>query len=153
VYSTAEVWGIALLAIAVGAALGYLLYRQLHAAPGRSRDIEQQLHTLQDEHKNYRYDVNAHFNRTAELLSQMAESYREVHNHLARGAIDLCDPGAVKLLKLLPEKAPVLEEQRAANIEPPRDYALKTPYDKSVLDEDFGLEKARGHHTPEPPRY
>ena len=152
-YSTAEVWGIALLAIAVGAAIGYLLQRQLHAAPRRNREVEQQLHALQDQHKNYRYDVNAHFNRTAELLGQLAESYREVHNHLARGAIDLCDPGAVKLLKLLPEQTPVLEEQRATVIEPPRDYALKSPYDKSVLDEDFGLEKARGHHAPEPPRY
>ncbi len=66
-YSTAEVWGIALLAIAVGAALGYLLHRQLHPAPRRNRDLEQQLHALQDEHKNYRYDVNTHFNRTAEL--------------------------------------------------------------------------------------
>jgi uncharacterized membrane-anchored protein YhcB (DUF1043 family) len=153
VYSTAEVWGIALLAIAVGAAIGYLLQRQLHAAPRRNREVEQQLHALQDQHKNYRYDVNAHFNRTAELLGQLAESYREVHNHLARGALDLCDPGAVKLLKLLPEQTPVLEEQRATVIEPPRDYALKSPYDKSVLDEDFGLEKARGHHAPEPPRY
>ena len=85
-YSTAEVWGIALLAIAVGAAIGYLLQRQLHAAPRRNREVEQQLHALQDQHKNYRYDVNAHFNRTAELLGQLAESYREVHNHLARGA-------------------------------------------------------------------
>lgn len=151
-YSTAEVWGIALLAIAVGAAIGYLFHRRLHAAPRRNREVEQQLHVLQDQHKNYRYDVNTHFNRTAELLTHLAESYREVHNHLARGALDLCEPGAVKLLKLLPEQAPVLEEQQSVSVEPPRDYALKSPYDKSVLDEDFGLEKARGH-IPEPPRY
>lgn len=151
-YSSTEVWVIAILAIAVGGALGYFLPRYLHPAPRRNREFEQQLHALQEQHKNYRYDVNAHFNRTAELLSQMANSYREVHNHLARGAIDLCDPGAVKLLKLLPEQAPVLEEQQPVAVEPPRDYALRTPYDKGVLDEDFGLEKNRSMPM-EPPRY
>lgn len=151
-YSNTEVWVFAILAIAVGGALGYFLPRYLHPAPRRNREFEQQLHALQEQHKNYRYDVNAHFNRTAELLSQMANSYREVHNHLARGAIDLCDPGAVKLLKLLPEQAPVLEEQQPVAVEPPRDYALRTPYDKGVLDEDFGLEKNRSMPI-EPPRY
>ena len=151
-FNNTEVWIIGILAIGVGGALGYFLPRYLHPAPRRSREFETQLHTLQEQHKNYRYDVNAHFNRTAELLSQLANSYREVHNHLARGAIDLCDPGAVKLLKMLPEQNPVLEEQQSLAVEPPRDYALRSPYEKGVLDEAFGLEKARSK-IPEPPRY
>lgn len=151
-YSSAEVWVIAILAVAAGMALGYFLNRYMHPVVRRSHEFEQQLHSLQEQHKNYRYDVNAHFNRTAELLSQLANSYREVHNHLARGAIDLCDPGAVKLLKMLPEQAPVLEEEQPIAVEPPRDYALRSPYDKGVLDEDFGLDKAR-KAMPEPPRY
>lgn len=152
-YSTTEVWVIAILGVATGVALGYFLYRHLHPVPRRNRELEQQLHALQEQHKSYRYDVNAHFNRTAELLGNLANTYREAHNHLARGAIDLCDPGAVKLLKLLPEQNAVLEEEHSAAIEPPRDYALKSPYEKGVLDEGFGLEKARAHQIPEPPRY
>ena len=152
-YSTTEVWIIALLGIAAGLALGYFLNRYLHPTPRRNRELEQQLHTLREQHKNYRYDINAHFNKTADLLSHMANSYREVHNHLARGAIDLCDPGAVRLLKMLPEQAPVLDEHQPTAVEPPRDYALKSPFDKGVLAEDFGLEKAHGHSLPEPPRY
>ena len=151
-FNSAEVWVIAILAAAVGIALGYFLNRRLYPVARRSHEVEQQLHSLQEQHKNYRYDVNAHFNRTAELLSQLANSYREVHNHLARGAIDLCDPGAVKLLKMLPEQAPVLEEQQPVAVEPPRDYALRSPYETGILDEDFGLEKSRGA-MPEPPRY
>ena len=153
-YSTTEVWIIALLGIAAGLALGYFLNRHLHPTPRRNRELEQQLHALQEQQKNYRYDVNAHFNKTADLLSHLANSYREVHNHLARGAVDLCDPGAVRLLKMLPEQTPVLDEHQQSAVEPPRDYALKSPFEKGVLDEDFGLEKAaRAHHLPEPPRY
>lgn len=151
-YSSTEVWIIAILAVSIGGALGFFLNRYLKPAPPRNRDFEEQLHALQEQHRNFRYDVNAHFNRTAELLGQMADSYREVHNHLARGAIELCDPGAVKLLKMLPEQAPVLEEQQSISLEPPRDYALRSPYDKGVLAEDFGLEKRRVA-TPEPPPY
>ncbi len=154
-YSSSAVWFVAIIALAAGAALGYVLNRYLHPEPRRNRELQEQLHAAQEQHKNYRYDVNAHFNKTAELLGQLAESYRFVHNHLAQGAQDLCDAGSVRVLKPLPENAPVLEEQQPTLIEPPRDYALKTsPYEKGVLDEDFGLEKARrGPPLPEPPRY
>jgi uncharacterized protein len=153
VYSTTEVWIIALVAAAVGAALGYFIYQYLHPVPRRNRELEQQLHALQEQHKHYRYDVNAHFNKTADLLGMLANSYREVHNHLARGSLELCDPGAVKLLRPLPEQTPVLEEQQPAVIEPPRDYALKSsPFEKGVLDEDFGLEKS-SRQIAEPPRF
>jgi uncharacterized protein len=153
VFSTTEVLLIAAAAIAVGAALGYIIYQYLHPVPRRNRELEQQLHALQEQHKHYRYDVNAHFNKTADLLGLLANSYREVHNHLARGSLELCDPGAVKLLRPLPEQAAVLEEQAPVTIEPPRDYALKSsPYEKGVLDEDFGLEKSARSMT-EPPRF
>lgn len=153
-YSAIEVWIFTLLGAGVGAAIGYFLNHYLHPTPRRNRELEEQLHALQEEHKHYRYDINAHFNKTSELLSHLAASYRDVHNHLARGALDLCDPGAVKLLKMLPEQTPVLEEQPTAAVAPPRDYALESPYGKGVLDEDFGLEKKHARAIiPEPPRY
>ena len=153
VYSTLQVWLFTLLGVAVGIAIGYFLNQRLHSAPRRNRELEEQLHALQEQHKHYRYDVNAHFSKTADLLGHLAASYREVHNHLTRGALDLCDANAVRMLKMLPESSPVLEEQHPTIIEPPRDYALKSPFEKGVLDEDFGLEKKREHAIHEPPRY
>lgn len=150
-FSTTEVCIIAIATLAVGAVLGYFAYQYLHPVPRRNRELEQQLHALQEENKHHRYDVNAHFNKTAELLDHLANSYREVHNHLARGAVELCDPGSVRILRPLPDQSSVLEEAPPVIIEPPRDYALKSPYDKGVLDEDFGLEK-RHHQLSEPPR-
>jgi len=153
VHSSSEVWFIAIIALAAGAVIGYLLHRYLHPEPRRNRELQQELHDLQEQQKHYRYDVNAHFNRTTELLAQLANSYRDVHNHLASGAQDLCEPGSVKVLKPLPEHSQILEEQHPSVIEPPRDYALKSsPYDKGVLDEDFGLEKTRRDSVVEPPR-
>lgn len=151
-HTTTEVWIIAVVALAAGAALGYFLYQYLHPVPRRNRELEQQLHALQEQYKHHRYDVNAHFNQTTELLGQLANSYREVHNHLARGSVELCDPGSVRVLRPLPEQSQVLEEQPPVIIEPPRDYALKSgPYEKGVLDEDFGLEKSQ-RPLSEPPR-
>lgn len=152
-YSTVQVWLFVLLGTVIGVAIGYFLQLRLHPSTRRHEELEKQLLALQEEHKHYRYDVNAHFNKTADLLSHLAGSYREVHNHLARGALNLCDTGAVRTLKMLPESTPVLEDEHPAVIEPPRDYALKSPYEKSILAEDFGLEKKREHLLQEPPRY
>lgn len=152
-YSSIEVWVFTLLGTGVGAALGYFLNQHLHPTPRRNRELEEQLQALQEQHKHYRYDINAHFNKTADLLSNLAASYREVHNHLTRGALDLCDPGAVRTLKMLPESTPVLEEQQPTFLEPPRDYALRSANEKGMLAEDFGLEKKHAPTIPEPPRY
>lgn len=152
-YSTTVVWIFTLLGTGIGAVIGYFAYQHLHPTPRRNRELEEQLQALQEEHKHYRYDINTHFNKTADLLTHLAVSYREVHNHLARGTIDLCDPGAVRTLKILPESSAVLEEQQPTIIEPPRDYALRSPNEKGMLAEDFGLEKKISHTTHEPPRY
>jgi uncharacterized membrane-anchored protein YhcB (DUF1043 family) len=145
---------IAIIALAAGIGIGYLSRRFLRPQPPSSAALEEQLHTLQERYKHHRYDVNAHFNRTAELLGQLANSYREVHNHLAQGAQDLCDTDAVKMLKPLPDHNPVLEERHPTVIEPPRDYAPRSgPYEKGLLDEDFGLEKPRRGSLSEPPHY
>lgn len=153
VYSTIEVWIFTLLGAGIGAVIGYFLHQRVHPAPRRNRELEEQLHALQDEYKHYRYDVNAHFDKTADLLSHLAATYRDVHNHLARGALDLCDTDTVRTLKMLPESTPVLEDHPPSITEPPRDYALRSPYENGDFDEDFGSEKKHRHDAPEPPRY
>ncbi len=152
-FSSTQLWLFTLLGTGIGIAIGYLLNQRLHPAPRRNRELEEQLHALQEQYKHYRYDINAHFDKTADLLSHLAASYREVHNHLARGAIDLCDNGSVRTLKLLPESTPVLEDHYSSTLEAPLDYALKTPHQKGVLAEDFGLDKKPPFAISEPPRY
>jgi uncharacterized membrane-anchored protein YhcB (DUF1043 family) len=77
----------------------------------------------------------------------MTQSYREVYQHLATGAQDLC-PSEVAS-KLLPtdtdaafETTPIEEETSGLN--PPKDYATKQdPQRKGALSEDFGLDKSK----------
>ena len=152
-YSTIEVAVFTLFGVGIGAAIGYFLHQRLHPAPRRNRELEKQLEELEEQYKHYRYDVNTHFDTTAELLSHLAAAYREVHNHLARGTVDLCDANPNRMLRMLPETVP-LEDHHPANVEQPRDYALKSPYSgKGMLDEDFGLEKKSAPPVSEPPRF
>lgn len=155
VYSSQEVWLIAVAALLAGAAVGYFLNRFLRQRPGAApeQSAQAQLHNLQEEYRHYRQAVTTHFGKTADLVGQLAHAYRDVHNHLARGAQDLCEDPAAVGLKALPEDALTATPAQNTLIEPPRDYAPRSGNgDKGVLDEDFGLEKMRRDHTPEPPR-
>ncbi|MDD9893334.1 MAG: DUF1043 family protein [Gammaproteobacteria bacterium] len=71
----------------VGLLLGCLLGMWL--AKRKQPDYE----ALQAEHDAYRNDVETHFEKTAQLAHQMAEDYRNMYQHLAQGAVDLCEQG------------------------------------------------------------
>lgn len=153
VYSTQAVWLIALIALVAGVAGGYFLSRSRNRSGG-SAQTEQELRRLQLEQQVYRQRVSEHFGQTAELLSQLAGNYRDVHNHLAQGARDLCNADAAAQLRPIGDQAGVIENQpTGGTIEPPRDYALRSDSGTGTLDESYGLEKPHRAPLPEPPRY
>ncbi|MDR0780924.1 MAG: YhcB family protein [Pseudomonadales bacterium] len=84
------IWIIALGCFLVGAAVGALLFRVFHSNEARIRELEQQLQQITEEHQNYKSSVNTHFGTTARLFSQLTGTYREVYQHLAEGACQLC---------------------------------------------------------------
>ncbi|WP_167854937.1 YhcB family protein [Mangrovimicrobium sediminis] len=135
----------AAIALLAGVGLGMLLSQRVTPAGQKRREAERQLDDILQAKKAYEDEVVEHFSDTARLLNQLTESYRDVHNHLARGAADLCrGEGPVALEKM--ERRTDLAELPAdlADIEPPKDYAPKaSPGDKGVLSEDFGLERKR----------
>ena len=96
----------------------------------------------------YEGRVNAHFADTAARLNALTENYREVYEHIAQGAADLCPTEGASGFTALQPPAPETETIEADSImmEPPRDYAPKnSPDDPGVLNERFGLE---GEETP-----
>ena len=128
----------------IGVAAGALLLSRFSNEQHQSRELQKHLHDSQDALKNYKLEVNQHFTETARLLKQMAESYRDVHNHLAQGAQSLASDGSnTPLMQKLPEIDSMASvDDNTARIAPPLDYAPKTsPYDRSTLTEEYDLEK------------
>ncbi len=127
----------------VGIIIGWMLGRS--SAPGsqENRELEQQLDDAKASHERFEQKVNAHFADTAGRLNALTENYREVYEHIARGAADLCPQENASAFNALsaPEEQPQTIEADSVVVEPPRDYAPKSSDDDpGVLDERFGLE-------------
>ena len=196
------IWIIAIVALAVGVLIGFLM--------GKSGSSETQRKTLEEELKGsraemdrYKTEVTSHFEQTASLVNELTEQYRKVHQHLATGAQNLCPDQAAgrslqsslqpKLEKSTTEpeqsdqnhldqadeekpttsSAPSEElnevnteetseniteskatkekpENPEINIEPPKDWAPKSPDDEGTLSDRYGLKK-KTEDTPNPP--
>jgi uncharacterized membrane-anchored protein YhcB (DUF1043 family) len=134
------------IALIVGIVLGVLFTRLLSADSRKQRDLERSVDRLLQQQKDYQHQVVEHFTDTAALLNNLAESYRDVHNHLAKGATALCDDESGSILRPIPETpiAQITGEPDLASVQPPRDYAPKaSPYATGVLNEEFGLDKSK----------
>lgn len=133
----------AIAALIVGIVIGVLVGRSGQGATLRQRRAEQQIEELRSEYTRYQAQVNEHFMESAHLLRRFNDAYRDVNQHMARGANRLCNDEDW-LEELESEKARARLEESKDSAEPPRDYAPKSdPEEKGTLAEDFGLPKNR----------
>lgn len=132
-----------------------VLYVQRQSTPKRTQQISTLLEDVQTRHDNYQKEVRGHFEHTAELVNELTQRYRELHQHLQAGAEALCsnpklgvnDNPARQFMPITgPVAEPVMPDPYAQAAEgdfsyydPPRDYATKQPTDKGMLDERYGL--------------
>lgn len=140
------VWVTGFICLAAGAVAGYFLAGRVNAGPTRIAELEQQLQDMQRSNARYRDEVSEHFSTTADLVQQMTDSYRDVYQHLASGAQDLCSGEVAR--RLLPASGDGLPNPALisddARVQAPRDYAPKqNPGQSGALSEGFGLEKIR----------
>ena len=125
-------WMVALGCLLVGALIGAFLYKLLRSDETRVQQLEMQLQSLGDEYENYKKEVHGHFSDSAILIGKLTESYREVYQHMAHGARNLCpDHIAVQLTQLSPTENPVAGIDRPASanpeavrLSPPLDYVI-----------------------------
>jgi len=143
VYSLYDLTIISLSLLFVGLIVGYLWAAKRAPSPQAQRKLEEHMQKLESQQEDYQHQVNEH--ETAALLNQLTDSYRDVHNHLAKGAQLLCGDQASEHLQQLgvnPTENFSGEEVPPEDITPPLDYAPKNdPHAKGVLNEEFGLEK------------
>ena len=74
-----------LLLIAIGVIIGAALTKILNRGPNPA-ELQQQLEDTQDQFASYQKEVGGHFQKTADLVNNLTNSYQEVHQHLSLGA-------------------------------------------------------------------
>lgn len=170
------IWIVAVVALAVGVLIGYLLGKSGGNEINRKR-LEEELNGSRVEMDRYKDEVTTHFEKTAALVNELTDQYRKVHQHLATGAQNLCpDQQAGRSLQssLQPKLEATHYEGRLDSAtqaeavtqpseipdtatdtsapEAPRDWAPKKPNDKGTLSDGYGLKKG-DEDTPKAPPY
>jgi uncharacterized membrane-anchored protein YhcB (DUF1043 family) len=132
---------IAITCLLAGAAIGYFMLGRIKPEQQSRVALEKQFNDMQRQQQDYQQQVSSHFDRTGELLNELAESYRSVHNHIVDGAQTLHSTG-ISPLQAIPEGRPVLDNKpnKLAPAAPPLDYAPRQPGKKGALHEEFGME-------------
>ncbi len=149
------IWLTAIACLAAGMVIGVVFSSRLNSSASRVQELENQIRDLKDNHLSYKDNVSDHFSMTADLVQHMTESYREVYQHLASGAQDLCSNTVAN--KLLPTGTDAVfdsnaESETAGELNPPKDYAVKQdPAQKGALSEEFGFSRPISQHEEEPP--
>lgn len=160
-----DIWLISIAALLVGAVIGFLMGRSGNAS-NKQAELAEQLENTKAELDSYKLNVNQHFEKTATLVNELTTSYKDVHEHLANGAQDLCDADSINLA-LEPTMKSQIEKQEettddstvsetsdsskdkpeaeSKDAEVPRDYAPKSPEDEGTLSETFGLKEEQAN--------
>ena len=141
--SLAMLYGTAAGLLIAGIVIGLLIGRRQSPAGQKYREVERKLDQVLQDKKAYEDEVVEHFGETAKLINSLTESYRDVHNHLAQGAANLCQgKGPVSLDRLEDGSGSAEIPAELADIQPPLDYAPKSSDDeKGMLSEEFGLDR------------
>ena len=142
-----SIWFIAIGCLAVGIVIGTAFTRQLGSQAARVKELEEKIERMIESHEEYRENVSQHFDVTSVLINQMTGKYKEVYEHLASGAQDLCSTEVAE--KLLPIQSDAVFEKETTSNEPvqidaPKDYATKSdPSQAGALSENFGLQRTK----------
>ena len=138
----------------LGIVVGAVFQRSFAGDSGKSKRLEQKLAETQDAYTKYQAEVSAHFMDTARKVQNLNNSYREVHEQLARGASKLCsDDEANDFLAISLDnrnKGQTYEDDSEELPQMPMDYAPKEkPDEEGTLSENFGLQQEQAQESEE----
>ena len=116
-------WEYALIGLVVGIIIGAVAMRFGNRKLRQQQALQYELEKNKAELEEYREELVSHFARSAELLDNMADDYRQIYQHMAKSSSNLL-PG------MSPESNPLrnrLAESEAghdqAPVQMPRDYS------------------------------
>ena len=134
---------IATIAFLAGAGATFFYLRHIDDDGPVNGDLQRKLEKSDQKLKQYQQEVSEHFITVSHLTTNVAQSYRQIHEHLATSAIRLASPeigrqllksGGSSLSLIDADGNPLVS---AEDIEAPRDYASKVP--GGILSEAYGL--------------
>jgi uncharacterized membrane-anchored protein YhcB (DUF1043 family) len=129
-------------ALVIGGLITQLIFK--NGGKGRS-SLKRELNELKKEHQEYQINVTEHFSRTTELISELSESYKQIQDHLNRGAEEFVKPEFRLPISTdeprLEDLAPT-EQNDDTNSFRPLDYAAKRPDEEGMLSETYGLKSS-----------
>ncbi|MFT7559841.1 MAG: uncharacterized membrane-anchored protein YhcB (DUF1043 family) [Flavobacteriales bacterium] len=132
------------IALCIGGLVGALISRSLFP-PEQQKKLEESLSSTRNDLQKYQSDVANHFAETAKLVNTLTDSYKDVHEHLARGATKLSNAEISReMLRAGDEKlgispGDILQE----GVQPPKDWAPKIPGQTGTLSEEYGLDELK----------
>ena len=137
-------WIFTVISLLIGFSLGLIFSRLIPAGQEEKKELEQTLKEKEAELAKYKEDVSTHFSKTADLVNNLTDSYKSVHQHLASGVQALCTDETEGKLVYKPShkleaktENPDITETTAADIEtetintisgdfePPHDYTTE----------------------------
>jgi uncharacterized protein len=146
-YSSSVFWLTAIACLAAGAVAAWFLRQLIDPAQQRQRELERRLQEAEASLRDYKSQVTEHFRGTAERVNRLTDDYRELHQHLSEGALELCDsrePGQLPPL-LTSLGGSGARHVGATTVTPPLDYAPKrSPQQPGMLTEDYDLDRVNG---------
>lgn len=90
-----SVWQIGIIALVAGVLIGALVYRLLSSSDDEIEKIKSELDSMKRERDEYKANVNQHFDKTSDLVSDLTQDFVKVYQHLAEGAQSLGDSKAL----------------------------------------------------------
>ncbi len=102
-------WLVSVGTLLVGGVIGFFFGRS-SLGNRKQAVLAEELESSKNELEKYKADVSEHFEKTAELVGNLTQSYKDVHQHLAGGAQNLCNLDSVDLM-LAAALQPKLEQE------------------------------------------
>ncbi|MBB5212189.1 YhcB family protein [Microbulbifer hydrolyticus] len=147
-HSTSVLILVGVIGLGLGALLAFLATRSRQNID-RTQELELRLKEANTKLEDFQLQVNEHFDQTSQLVHNLTQSYREVHEYLANSAMRLSSQDIGRQM-LEAGSGQLSDNDENLSVLPPRDWAPKEPGAKGTLSEEFGLEKEAQAPAPTP---
>ncbi|MFT5420818.1 MAG: uncharacterized membrane-anchored protein YhcB (DUF1043 family) [Candidatus Endobugula sp.] len=128
-------------AFIAGGLLSLLLNRSFSSSEQKTRTLETRLQHAEESLADYQEEVTEHFAETAQLVNNLTQNYKEVHQHLAGSALKLANVDISRQLLANDLSGDNLSDNDSEldinpdAFQPPKDWAPS----EGTLSEGYGL--------------